>query len=149
MDLKSIKMTHSDIWKKGKEVEKYVGALVREHVSAEEMKCGGDFLVGPGRHIVLEIKSAEVMNGSGAGRLHSKFGKFYVDASAHKLLSGAGYKNWYALALTYKSMVILLRFVPASKLEVSGTYASLSNLYSGFAAPLEQFIEKVKQDEDF
>jgi len=125
---------------KGQEIENYIKKIIQDHAPIKRLYSGGDFLIGT--RTILEVKSSEVCQSAGVKKGH-KPSVFIVDPEAHEELKN---NDWYALVLTFKSQVLLLRFLKAKYLHVIKCRAKHGNLYHKKALSVEQFVELIKKE---
>lgn len=139
-------MNHHEIKEKGKEVEEYVKTVIAEHLPIARQQHGGDFGIGKHGYVILEIKSAELRNSGGKEREFGHGGRFFADRNAHTILLRGGYTHWYCLCLTYRREVVLMRFIRAKDIVLTGSYIDFSHFYRDCCFGLEKFVDAVKKE---
>jgi hypothetical protein len=131
-------MDQKERQQKGAEVEDYIKSILREKgLQIERNGQNEDFRIG--RYIILEVKSAELVQKANAKSFRP--GSFVLDPNVHKILLSGGYTHWYCLALTFQWEICLVRFIPCNKVRLMGQKLSFRNFYREGSLSLDQFAK--------
>ncbi len=131
-------MNHREILHKGWDIENQIVFLLRKEAKQTKENAFYDIDY---KGLQIEVKSAELRTKDGKGN-GSRWGRFLVSKNSHKKLKEQN--GWYALAITFKGTIILLRFIQANSIHlVVSNYTGLNAcipleaLYNGIS--LEKF----------